>query len=284
MQIEIRRTQLTVNADKAYFASQAVQYWALDSLLLAPKKKDKKNTLIELMPQSFPGRGFSLSGVLIEGQLDDLQGRYNINKLVDKKAIPQFTQFLLNVVPGIKRPLAAEIALATHQWLSPYTPGKGQTAMDNYYLKLKPPYYPGHRLMISVGEFRLVRGVDAHVYQASVPYLAAIPSQKSKVNINTASIPVIQTLGAGLTEAQAKSIITERKRKPFEDSNDFKTRMTKADLTVPAKHFTVVSEYFQSTAVVKTGRQRLIVYSQLQRSTMKKKVDVRVLKQSFNTP
>jgi general secretion pathway protein K len=55
-----------------------------------------------------------------------------------------------------------------------------------------------------VSELRLVRGVTSDVYTRLAPYVCALP-KGSHLNVNTASVPVLQTLG-GITEAQAVSV------------------------------------------------------------------------------
>jgi general secretion pathway protein K len=85
--------------------------------------------------------------------------------------------------------------------------------------------------MDSVDELLLIRGIDAKTYEALLPYVTVysypgvgsspnVMGEDTRVNMNTASIPVIMSLDERITLGQAKEVVNQRKLQPFEGSGD----------------------------------------------------------------
>jgi general secretion pathway protein K len=104
--------------------------------------------------------------------------------------------------------------------------------------------------MDSIGEFRLLRGVDRDAYEKIIPYITVYGMTVSKpdlVNINTASIPVIMSLDSRITEELAERLTDYREISPFEHAYDILRvagfndigRPLQAKIAVKAKNFRI---------------------------------------------
>jgi len=67
-------------------------------------------------------------------------------------------------------------------------------AEDLDYENLDLPYRTAKKILVSVSELRLVRGVSQVIWEKLRPYITALPAVGTKININTASAPVLKSL------------------------------------------------------------------------------------------
>jgi general secretion pathway protein K len=279
LQLDIYRTRLLVAHDKLYFASQAVMFWAFNEL------SNKNNKFINIdatgMVSHFPNNMNTLyKGVTITGGLYDLQGKLNLNNLIDKKAIALFINLINRIYPKTNDKDKIGLALAIQDWVSAYDLSKGNDAYMAYYTSQKPPYYPSHQLLKSLSEFRLIKGVNADMAKAIQSYATVLP-EPTPLNINTASKPLLMSLGDGLNESQLEELITAR-GKGFKTMNKLNPLVQK--FNIPNNQITIESTYFLSKAYVKNEDLNLTVYVLLKREKNSKgKIKVSVIRQSFNS-
>lgn len=134
--------------------------------------------------------------------------------------------------------------------------------------------------MRSVSEFRLLKGVNAKLYSSLLNLITALP-EITPVNINTASHPVLMSLGYGLTPAQANELISIRGKKGITNLRQINPLLQK--LNIREEQITITSQYFMSIAQVSAGDLNLTVYSLLKRSKDKKgRFNVSIISESFN--
>jgi general secretion pathway protein K len=279
LQMDIYRTRLIVNHDKLYLASQAVMFWALSELdnKNLPFIKSDKEGVVDLYPKKMET---IVNQVKITGRLYDLQSRFNLNNLIDKKYEPLFIRLTSNTTSKLNHKEQLDLALAVEDWLYIYDIARGEDEYTYYYLSQKPPYYPSHQLMHSTSELRLVKFVSAETYQALQPFITVLP-ETTPININTASIQLIMSLGKGFTQEQANEIISARGRQGIKDLKDI-DELTKR-LKIPNELISIESKYFLSEAFVSSEEFKLTVYTLLKRSRDKdKKISVQVIRQSIN--
>jgi general secretion pathway protein K len=81
--------------------------------------------------------------------------------------------------------------------------------------------------MDSVDELLLIKGIDYRTYAALLPYVTVygydwsdIKQGDGRVNINTASIPVIMSLNGSISKAQADEVVNRRKLQPLKTPGD----------------------------------------------------------------
>lgn len=278
LQLDIYRTNLSLQSDKLYLSTEAVSFWAIGELLDANKHFTASDDQGKVA--NFPKQMAGLSpGIQIRGALYDLQGKFNLNNLTDQNYYPLFLRLINGL--GTKLPVndQEKIVIATRQWVSPYSPGRGSDAFINYYWQQKPPYYPSNQLLQSVSEFRLVLGVSAKIYEIAIPYIVVLPDT-TPININTAPKKVLMALGGGLSEANAEEIITARGQHGITDLTELSILLDK--MHIRRDQVTIDSQFFLSVAEVSNGTSRLISYVVLKRGKEDKKLSVSVVSQSLN--
>ncbi|RUQ95137.1 type II secretion system minor pseudopilin GspK [Legionella septentrionalis] len=279
LQLDIYRTRLTILSDKMYLASQAVSFWAMDRLHtknLIVSNVDAEGKLEEFpknLQQIYPG-------ITIHGGLYDLQARFNLNNVQDRKYRVSFLKLLEQILPKTNAAQRRLLVDATVNWITPYTLGQGQDNFLTYYLQQHPPYLPSHFPMQSVSEFRLLQGVDAAIYQTLLPYVTALP-EVTPINVNTAAKPVLRILGNGLNDTQVNTFIEARQQKTLDNKNLI-ALLQRFD--IPREQITLESQYFLSVAITKAEGLTFINYTVIRRSKDKNgNLIVSIINESLNT-
>ena len=273
LQLDIYRTRTSLNSDKLYLASQAVTWWAMEQL-------SAKNVI--RITSEFPTPLQHLyPNVMTGGHLYDLQAKFNINNILDRK----FQLFFYNLLESTpENPPTSQQKLifdATNHWINTYLPDRGHDTFLASYLKQKPPYYPGYQPMHAISEFGLVHGVTASLYQALLPNMTALP-ETTPININTASKSVLKALGNGLNESQVNQLLDARGKKGFTDLNKITPLLT--TLNIPTQQITIESAYFLSVATTSIDDTQLTVYTLLKRSKNRRgKISVSIVNEQLNT-
>lgn len=186
-ELALARTRNLLRAEQAEAYAQGLDLYAAQVLIATRDKKPDTNAspwATPLPPQEVPGG-------LISATMRDLNGCFNLNNLAP--GAPHRSEWagvfarLLSV-----RGVDANLAGAIEDWLDPGTTGTS----DNIYLAQPLPYRAAQRNFAHVSELRLVSGVSGDVYARLAPHVCALPSG-TRINVNTASVPVLQSLGAG---------------------------------------------------------------------------------------
>lgn len=184
----------------------------------------------------------------------------------------QFILLLKAVEPQLTTPQATEITQATSDWVrGGLSNGANSAASASFaaeYAKRNPPYQAAHMAMVSISELRLVAGITAQLYQQLAPNITALPPQITAININSASLPVIMSLGMGLTRSQAGKIIAARHElEGFQTVKDFNKVITNLKIKIPENSITFTSQYFMTKAIASRSDQHLVLYTLIQRTT-----------------
>lgn len=277
LQVDIYRTRLVITHDKLYLASQAVMFWALDELnnkTIQLTKLDKQG-----MVAQYPIKMKTIANqIKLSGGLYDLQARFNLNNLSEKKLMIVFINLVSHIDPQLNNIERNNLALAVRDWLIKYDLARGKDDYTSYYLSQKPSYYPSHQLMSSTSEFRLIKEVSSSLYQAMEPYITVLP-EVTPININTASKQVLMSLG--LNEAQVSELIMARGSNGIKNLKDISELSKKIDL--PKEQITIESQYFLNVAFASSDEFKLVVYTLLKRSKDKQgKLSVSIIRESIN--
>lgn len=276
LRLDIYRAGLNIQSNKLYFASQAVIFWAMDSLKSKNPPSyaiDKKATLA-----NYPKKYQNLYPMIgVKGKLIDMQSRLNINLIINKKFHIIFDRLLQQVLPEKSASQRKDIITALVQWIDDYQPDRYQYAFLNKYIKYNPPYLQGFQPMVSISELRLIHGISAKDYQRLSPYLSALP-EDALVNIKTASKPILMSLGNGLKSSQADEIIKARKKK---DDGELQKVIYK--LSLVSNQFTVKSNYYMAVSQATSDKLHLTNKSLLMlRSGKLKKPKVNLILEQLN--
>ncbi len=144
--------------------------------------------------------------------------KFNINNIlnpengeVNPRGVEQFTRLmgLLGMPP--------DLVPAIVDWLDRDSIDMPGGAEADYYLRLIPPYEPRNGPMPTIGDLRMVRGVDDATFLRLRDYLTVMP--EPLVNVNTAPGEVIACMEPELTAnlRLTKQILLARDIKPFKD-------------------------------------------------------------------
>ncbi len=135
------------------------------------------------------------SGRFIEARLFDLQGRFNLNDLVDRAgsrnevAVQVFERLLQNV--GLE-PIWAEQMV---DWLDADDQPQPGGAEDAVYSSATPGYRPPNRAITSPSELLALRDFGAERYARIAPFVTALP-RGTPINLCTASAALLDALSA----------------------------------------------------------------------------------------
>lgn len=258
--LDQRRTESAVLGDQGLLWVQGAEAWAADILrqdLVDSPDADSFADIwaIELAP-------LPVEGGLIAGQLEDLQGRFNVNNLIladgteNELAVEQFARLLASLE------IDPTIAGRTVDWLDrdtePRFPDGGE---DVAYSGETIPYRTANVIVTSTSELMAISGMDKESYEALDPYIAALP-QGTTLNVNTASNYVLASLSDDIDLSTAESLIFERADAEFVDIEASFGGLVEEDVfaTIDA-----VSAHFLLTATVTLGNSQTTIRSVLQR-------------------
>lgn len=157
--------------------------------------------------------------------------------------------------------VSPDLVPAIIDWLDPDSIESPGGAEATYYLTLIPPYEPRNGPMPTIGDLRMIRGVDDATFFVLQRYLTAAP--EPRVNINTAPPEVIAALLPQLSEnpSLVKQIIQARMVQPFLMITDVGNLAGMGELGVPLMRLiTTRSAYFTVNGVgtYAGARQRIV--------------------------
>lgn len=258
--LDQRRTESAVLGDQGLLWVQGAEAWAADILrqdLVDSPDADSFADIwaIELAP-------LPVEGGTIAGQLEDLQGRFNLNNLINadgsenELAVAQFGRLLasLDIDPAI--------AGRTVDWLDadtePRFPDGGE---DVLYAGETVPYLTANVNVTSTSELMAIMGMEKEAYEQLEPFVAALP-QGTTLNVNTASNYVLASLSDDIDLSTAESLIFERADAAFVDYEASFGGLIEDEVF---ETIDVVSTHFLLTATVTLGNSQTTIRSVLQR-------------------
>lgn len=257
---DTRRTTLIVHDVQAALYAEGSVLWAKDTLN-ANWIKQKKDKRVDVLPLKSPVN--EMNGYAIASTIQDAQGRFNINNVSKPEMQTDFIRLIHLVYPKMSNDEAAAVVLATLDWLMP---GTRDNELTRYYAELPVPYRPAHRFMVDPGELRLVKGVTPALYEALKPYITALPTV-TPINVQSAAPPVLALLNPTMTLDTATSIRELLNQKPPVTLEAFMALDVIKNHKVEAGRATITSSYFLVETEVGIERQRILLYTLLQRET-----------------
>jgi len=257
--LDQRRAFSRVAGDQGFMYALGAESWAAEVLRddLEDGAVDHPNEPWALQLAPLP-----VEGGQIQGRIEDLQGRFNLNNLIDSggatdpEAVEGFKRMLMSLDLDVR--LADRMADWIDRDIEPNFP---DGAEDGAYLSRQPPFRAANRPVTSISEVLLVYPELGQAgYEVLRQFITALP-RGTKININTARpetlLVAAETLGLG----EADRIVQDRP----EDGWDGLEQL--GDLIPPeaAPALGVGSEWFQLAVRVDIGTQRFTMYSLLHR-------------------
>ena len=294
--LERRRTVGVLAAEQAFHFALGAEALAADVLMQDVQSSAATTTLaapwaqvtqpLPITPDNDPEA--EPIGTM-QGALEDMQGRFNLNTLArlgadgkeDPRPLEQFQRLLVSV--GVE----AKWAGLARDWIDQDdVVGNPDGAEDAVYTSQTPPYRTGNWPMMSPSELMNLPGFGAERYRKIAPYVTALPDAGTTINICTAPALVLESLVVGLNgewSGNPAVLATGRKAGCFPDVATFKNVATSfagpKALDNIGTPIDTKSSYFQLTTRITLGTTQFTLYSLLKRGTK-----VTPMLRSFGTP
>ena len=270
-----RRTANAFALDQSYEIALGGEAWASDSLRRDKIQSPKTDDFTEEWATPIPPIPLEDVGGEFEGQLEDLQGRFNLNNLVvyeggggnskvDEAAVKRFERLLeiLEMEPKWARIIA--------DWIDSDTnPQFPDGAEDQVYTSLTPAYRTPNMPITRSSEILALSEFDLERYRKLEPFITALPAGTT-INVCTASPELLDALVDGRRQftLARESTKESRQQRCFPNKQEFEQPLSteeKQEL-VEGKVIDETSDYFLASIWVTLGTHRFTLYSLLYRN------------------
>lgn len=261
-----RRASTVFGADQSQLAAEGAEAMAA-YLLTQAGPNHTEDALNQPWAQSY-GPLQLLPGVMLEfAQLEDQQGKFNINDLVsngatNQAAVTQFQQLLTLV--GLETKWASLIA----DWIdADNEPNFPDGAEDSVYLSQSPPYRPPDLPVTSISELLALPGFGRDRYNRLLPYIAALPPG-TMINTCTAPGVVLDALSNKVeysNTAPQQLLLRRQAEGCFPTPAVFQASLADQAKTAGGISVQSTSQYFRLRTVITIGTARFSLYSLLDR-------------------
>ena len=231
--------------------TQAFQY-ALASetygrrLLKADWDEDAKDGFVDDLEQVKSSLFIPVEEAFLEAQFNDVQGKLNLNDLVDLAGTPN--ALMVDRLKALLSRLAIDSVKVDSiiDWLDENQESSNfDGAEDDIYLGLVPAYRNAGQPIVHLSELMLLPEITPDDYVSLLTHVTVLPQGKGLINVNTASAEVLQSLVTGLTDQQVEQLVAARDDKPWEDIASFKADPALNGLAVDTTDLSVHSEFFE---------------------------------------
>ncbi len=258
--LDLRRTVVMLNRDQAVQVAIGAESW-IQTILRQDYEDSDTDHLGEIWASELPG--LPIDGGEVFGDIEDLQGRFNVNNLigndgdVDELALEQFQRLLRAL--GLD-PRFAGIA---GDWIDANQDAQfPDGAEDSIYTGMTPPYRAANQLLSSASELAAIEGMDKSTLDTLLPHIVALPGN-TVINVNTATAAVLQSLDDRITVADVERLMAERADSGFSEmGRSFAGLMDPDDIS---RLLSETSEFFQLKVIVRVDTVRISYYSILER-------------------
>lgn len=266
----IRRAATLIDGERAWWYAQGLESFVRRVLARDAEKNGAVDSLDEDWARNIDY--LPVEQGALRGKVEDLQGRFNLNNLASAQPAKYQQQMLrlFQNIQGLDAAQAQPLAEAIKDWIdADQIPSGSGGAEDTDYLGLRIPYRAANQPMASPSELLAVRGVTPAIYQALAPYIATLPigtgRVATKVNVNTASGPLLLSLSATTDRSKIDTFLVKRLKEPAKTVQELQTDGTlPADVT--AELVDVRTQYFLMTTEAFIGSGRAALYSVIQRA------------------
>jgi len=263
--LDVRRTMVMLYRDQAIQVAVGSEGW-VRSILRDDLAQSQNDHLDEIWATEIPPLPIDSEAVqgTIFGRLEDLQGRFNVNNLIDSngEADPvirdQYERLLLAL------DLDPRLVASTIDWLDQNdTEEIPDGAEDPLYSGFTPAYRTANQAISNITELSAIDGMDLATFEILLPHVVALPG-RTAINVNTATVPVLQSLGANITSGDAEGLVQLREGGGFVDFGAVFAPFIDSDL-LATNPISETSSFFQLKAVVQIDTVRVSLFTTLYR-------------------
>lgn len=278
--LDQRRSATLFALDQAYEVALGAEAWAAD-FLRRDQQDSQTDHFGESWAQPLPPLPLDDGGT-VEGRLEDMQGRFNLNNLrfadgtTNEDAVKQLERVLE------MRGLEPAWATAMADWIDFDTqPGFPDGAEDTVYTALTPPHRAANMPITRVSELMVLSGFGAERYARLAPYVAALPVG-TKLNVCTAPGEVLDALSEGVREfsLNPEDLAKRRADACFPTLRELQGALGDEAYNKVKDSLTESSNYFRANVWVTIGTNQFTLYSLLARGTQG---PVRTILRSFGS-
>jgi general secretion pathway protein K len=215
-------------------------------------------------------------GVALEARLQDAQGRFNLNSLVDGNGVRD--ENALAAFKALLRSLELEEKWASLivDWIDrDHQPEGFDGGEDNVYSGQTPPYRTPDRPITSVSELLALPEFGRDRYLKLAPFVVALP-QDATVNVCSALPKVLDAMRATKNDpdgeqeygnaGSAQTIEQSREKSCFPGMQAYLAPIAEAERGLVQPRVAQTSNYFILTSVVTVGNTQFALYSLLYRN------------------
>ncbi len=261
--LDVRRTMVLLFHEQGVQVVLGAESW-MRNILRDDLAEGTTDHLGELWASDLPGLPVESDTVqgAVTGKIEDLQGRFNVNNLIDQNGqIDQtvFDQFqrLLQILD-----LDPRFAGLAADWIDAnQVAGFPDGAEDSIYTGFTPPYRTYNRPLINISELAGLEGMDKASYERLLPHVTALPG-RTLLNVNTATPEVLMSLDDNLDASAIEGLISLREDGGFANIVDTFSVLVSRDVF---DLLTESSDFFRLKAVVQIDTVRVTYFSILQR-------------------
>jgi general secretion pathway protein K len=262
--LDLRRTAGLVALNQGWHVALGAEAWAAE-VLSDDLEDSETDHLAEAWAQPLPG--LPVDGGELRGALEDMQGRFNLNNLIDENRVPddagiaRFERLLLLV--GAQPRWARIMA----DWLDEDTvPGIPEGAEDSTYLSQNPPYRAANGIVATTTEMMSLPGMTREEFERIRPYVTALPVGTA-INLCTAKAPVLAALVEGGTDfGDAELLAANRRDGCFPTRADLQATLDAAAWLALEGSVSERSDWFRAVTAVRIGTSELTLYSLIERN------------------
>jgi general secretion pathway protein K len=270
--LDQRRTVNTFSLDQSFEIAMGGEAWASDALRRDKMQSNKTDDFTEEWATPIPPIPLEDVGGEFEGQLEDLQGRFNLNDLVtfdqagvstqNEPAVRRFERLL--TLLEIEPKWAGYIA----DWIdADNNAGFPDGAEDPVYTNLSPPYRTANMPITRASELLALPEFGAERYRKLAPFVTALPSGQH-INLCTASPELLDAMIGDNREFTLgrETGKQTRQQRCFPSVTEFQASLSPERKQELENMIGETSDYFLATIWVTLGTQRFTLYSLLYRS------------------
>ncbi len=265
--LDLRRTGGIGALNQGFEVALGAEAWA--SQILADDLRDSPDSddLSENWAQPIPP--LPIDGGTIQGGLEDMQGRFNINTLVkgdgtvDDNSVERFRTLLS--LAGVDPRWAGMLA----DWMDADTIDRfPDGAEDGVYIGQSPPYRTANGAVATTSEMLALPGFTLEDYTRIQPHIAALPVGVRRVNLCTATPLVLAALTQEVSAfSDAESLVRNRQDGCFPTIEDVRATLDDDAFQAIAGSIGQTSNWFRATSIVSIGTSQLTLYSLLERNS-----------------